>query len=80
VGAARPTLQGEWVGPVEVATCHDYHLVMKRVGIADLKAHLSEHLRTVRRGGDLQSVKTPPPLHDEADSLGALLEERAERW
>ena len=90
-------------------TCHDYHQVMKRVGIADLKAHLSEHLRTVRRGDDLlvmdrgtpvarivpvepvaplairpatrdlQSVKLPPPLPYAVDSLGALLEERAER-
>lgn len=28
----------------------DHDPVMKRVGIADLKAHLSEHLRSVRAG------------------------------
>ena len=31
-------------------TIHDYHVTMKKVRIADLKARLSEHLRYVRRG------------------------------
>ena len=31
-------------------TISDYHIVMKTVGIAELKAKLSEHLRRVRRG------------------------------
>lgn len=31
-------------------TSKDYHMVMKSVGIAELKSHLSEHLREVRRG------------------------------
>jgi prevent-host-death family protein len=36
-------------------TIRDYHIVMKNVGIADLKAHLSEHLRSVR-GGEVITV------------------------
>lgn len=43
-------------------TCHDYNLVMKRVGIADLKAHLSEHLRTVRKGRSLIVVDRATPV------------------
>ncbi len=31
-------------------TTHDYSMTMKTVGIAELKARLSEHLRYVRRG------------------------------
>ena len=30
-------------------TCRDYHVVMSEVRIADLKARLSEHLRSVRK-------------------------------
>lgn len=33
-----------------VMTFDDYHVVMKSVGVAELKSHLSEHLRNVRRG------------------------------
>jgi prevent-host-death family protein len=36
-------------------TTYDYHIVMKRVRIADLKARLSEHLRSVR-GGEVITV------------------------
>jgi antitoxin (DNA-binding transcriptional repressor) of toxin-antitoxin stability system len=35
---------------------------MKTVGIADLKARLSEHLRTVRRGGSLMVVDRDRPV------------------
>jgi prevent-host-death family protein len=31
-------------------TTHDHNGVMSKIGIADLKAHLSEHLRRVRNG------------------------------
>lgn len=31
-------------------TIYDYHVTMKRVRIADLKAHLSQHLHYVRKG------------------------------
>ena len=34
-------------------TCSDYPLVMTKVGIADLKANLSKHLRAVRAGRTL---------------------------
>lgn len=35
---------------------------MSRVGIADLKAHLSEHLRKVRRGRTLTVVDRDTPV------------------
>ena len=39
-------------GPAPLAhmTIYDYHMTMKRVRIADLKANLSRHLHYVRRG------------------------------
>ncbi len=40
----------------------DHNVVMKRVGIADLKAHLSEHLRAVRRGHDILVVDRGTPV------------------
>ena len=36
--------------PLDDVTTHDYLMVMKKVRIADLKAHLSAHLKEVRRG------------------------------
>jgi prevent-host-death family protein len=35
---------------------------MKRVGIADLKAHLSEHLRKVRRGQTITVLDRDTPV------------------
>ena len=35
---------------------------MKKVGIADLKAHLSEHLRKVRRGQTLTVLDRETPV------------------
>lgn len=43
-------------------TCHDYTVVMKTVGIADLKAHLSEHLRAVRKGRTLTVLDRDSPI------------------
>jgi prevent-host-death family protein len=43
-------------------TTQDYHETMERVGIADLKAHLSEHLRTVRSGRALTVVDRGTPV------------------
>ena len=43
-------------------TRRDYHLVMKRVNIADLKARLSEHLRYVRRGHTLTILDRDTPV------------------
>jgi prevent-host-death family protein len=37
-------------------------MVMKRVGIADLKAHLSGHLRTVKKGETLVIVDRGTPV------------------
>jgi prevent-host-death family protein len=43
-------------------TIHDYHLVMKSVRIADLKARLSEHLRWVRRGHEVTVLDRDTPV------------------
>ena len=40
----------------------DYHVVMKRVGTADLKAHLSEHLRAVRNGEEIVVLDRSTPI------------------
>ena len=37
-------------------------MTMNRVGIADLKAHLSEHLRRVRRGRTLTVLDRDTPV------------------
>ena len=47
---------------------------MKKVGIADLKAHLSEHLRKVKRGQTLTVFDRNQPVariipHDSEESL-----------
>lgn len=43
-------------------TIHDHTQVMNRVGIADLKAHLSQHLRKVRSGRTLTVVDRDTPV------------------
>jgi prevent-host-death family protein len=43
-------------------TSYDYHMVMKNVRIADLKAHLSEHLRSVREGRSLTVLDRDTPI------------------
>jgi len=43
-------------------TCRDYHMVMKSVGIAELKSRLSEHLRGVRRGEPLTVLDRNTPV------------------
>lgn len=40
----------------------DHIIVMKRVGIAELKARLSEHLRAVRRGREVIVVDRREPV------------------
>lgn len=48
---------------------HDYHMVMTRkktVGVAELKARLSEYLRSVRRGGDVV-------IHDRNEPIARLV-------
>jgi prevent-host-death family protein len=43
-------------------TRSDYHIVMIRVGIADLKARLSEHLRKVRQGETITVLDRQTPI------------------
>jgi prevent-host-death family protein len=43
-------------------TSDDHNQVMTKVGIADLKAHLSEHLRKVRAGRTLTVVDRDTPI------------------
>jgi prevent-host-death family protein len=40
----------------------DYPMVMRSVRIADLKAHLSEHLRTVRQGEVITILDRETPI------------------
>jgi len=43
-------------------TSYDYYLTMTRVGIAELKARLSEYLRRVRRGHSLTVLDRDRPI------------------
>jgi antitoxin (DNA-binding transcriptional repressor) of toxin-antitoxin stability system len=43
-------------------TIHDYHVTMIKVGVADLKAHLSGHLRKVRGGRTLTVLDRDTPI------------------
>ena len=43
-------------------TSHDHNQVMSKVGIADLKAHLSQHLRKVRAGRTLTVLDRDTPV------------------
>jgi len=43
-------------------TRDDYDVTMKSVGIAELKSHLSEHLRDVRRGEVLTVLDRSTPV------------------
>jgi prevent-host-death family protein len=47
---------------VDDVTSDDYNQVMSKVGIADLKAHLSQHLRKVRSGGTITVVDRDTPV------------------
>jgi len=43
-------------------TTHDHNQVMSKVGIADLKAHLSQHLRKVRGGRTITVLDRDTPV------------------
>jgi prevent-host-death family protein len=43
-------------------TSDDHNQVMSKVGIADLKAHLSQHLRRVRSGRTITVVDRDTPV------------------
>ena len=45
-----------------VMTSYDYHMTMKRIGVAELKARLSEHLRYVRRGHEVTVLDRDTPI------------------
>ena len=49
-------------GRLALLTIHDYHIVMKTIGTADLKAHLSEHLRAVREGESITVLDRREPI------------------
>jgi antitoxin (DNA-binding transcriptional repressor) of toxin-antitoxin stability system len=43
-------------------TINDYHIVMKKVRIAELKSRLSEHLRAVKRGETIVILERDSPI------------------
>jgi prevent-host-death family protein len=45
-----------------VVTTYDYNIVMSMVRIADLKARLSEHLRSVRKGRTVTVLDRDTPV------------------
>jgi prevent-host-death family protein len=47
---------------IDNVTSHDHNRVMSKVGIADLKANLSRHLRRVRGGRTLTVVDRDTPI------------------
>lgn len=50
------------IGRLAFLTSNDYHLVMSAIRIAELKAHLSEHLRSVRQGRSLTVLDRDTPI------------------
>jgi prevent-host-death family protein len=62
-------------------TSDDHNQVMSKVGIADLKAHLSHHLRRVRGGRTITVVDRDTPVAQIVpyDVAGALEIRRATR-
>ncbi len=43
-------------------TSYDYHMTMRRIGVAEFKARLSEHLRYVRRGHVVTVLDRDTPI------------------
>jgi prevent-host-death family protein len=52
----------EMLGLLHYLTTHDHNQVMSKVGIADLKAHLSQHLRRVRSGRTITILDRDTPV------------------
>ena len=48
--------------PLTFMTPHDHDEFMKKVGVADLKAHLSEHLHAVQRGESITVLQRREPV------------------
>ena len=62
--AESPSLHkrfNQLISPSDMTSC-DYNLVMADVRITDLKARLSEHLRSVRNGGTLRVLDRDTPV------------------
>jgi len=49
-------------GTIAKMTIYSHNMVMKRVGIADLKSRLSEYLRAVRRGETIAVLDRQTPV------------------
>jgi prevent-host-death family protein len=47
---------------IVIVSIYDYLMVMKSVRVADLKGHLSEHLRSVRRGHPVMVMDRDTPI------------------
>ena len=45
-----------------LVTISDYHIVMKKVRVAELKSRLSEHLRAVKRGQTILVLERDSPI------------------
>jgi antitoxin (DNA-binding transcriptional repressor) of toxin-antitoxin stability system len=61
-GKALPVGDRDLNATIDDVTIRDHNEVMSRVGIADLKAHLSEHLRKVRAGRTLTVFDRETPV------------------
>jgi prevent-host-death family protein len=62
---------------------HDYHVTMKKVGVADLKAKLSEYLRIARKGGEVVVMDRDQPIArivPYAESNGLRIREPLKRY
>lgn len=57
-----PLRRGREPGPLRDMDSSDYHVTMKPVGVAELKARLSEYLRAVRKGHDLTIMDRDQPI------------------
>jgi prevent-host-death family protein len=53
---------GEGTVRLDEMTSDDHNQVMSKVGIADLKAHLSQHLRRVRSGRTITVLDRNTPV------------------
>lgn len=59
-GTGKRALDAE--SPLVYMVIHDYHVTMKRIGVADLKARLSEYLRVARKGGEVVVMDRDQPI------------------
>lgn len=56
------TFQFKSARALAIMTTSSHNMTMKQVGIADLKARLSEHLRAVRRGESISVLDRETPV------------------